>query len=483
MILVLRIAQGGIVGLAHSLIQDYIASLLKYYSFNVTKEYWLGHQGRIDIYAYHPILKKRLGIEISLTSDISHDAEKLATGSLDLRFIITDNRPKGDSIEAQGIKIPIIHYNDFESILRQLLDIPRLHPRFGTLESWLASQKIPSTLTEANKESSVQRQASKTLYSLLEELGLDTYYKRVEKLLLYTYLANELVSKRSRGLDYESTIDPTLLAIVERLRLVEEYAKGSGNQRKYFITLTRKGEVMARSILLEKMSENEEALNNILKRYGVKALLVTIGTLEVPGRLSLRITNEPPVERTLLHLGRRLSDMIMRYYDIILEKYSIDPLLLLLGTFTAYYFYENSLEFYEGLQELGFALKVPVYDSRGRYSWDEYRSSLELLDFIVSHARSLPHRYEEGLEEFGALSLILYAGQYRVERHEFEALAQQLGIKIDLIENLLTELNSRGLTSRYIQRRDDIYPPFVVLKEKEFKNTIVNKLITIIKNI
>jgi hypothetical protein len=457
---------------------------LKYYDFNVIKEYWVGQGGRVDIYAYSPVFKKHIGIEISRTSDIRHDVEKLAMGSFDLRFIITDNPSYEGKVEIRGISIPIIYYDNFENVLREVLKISRSHPRFGSLETWLASQRTSLTLQEVVASSAAPRRASEALYSLLEELSLEAFYKDVETLLLNTYFAGELVSRYSRTLDrYENAIDPKLLAIVEKLKFAYEQARGVGIDRKDFLVLTPRGEDLARKLLLEKLSENKEALINTLKRWEKKAPLIAIGTLEGKS-LSLRITNKPPLENVLSFLKRRIFYINLGYDYKLSEELRIDPLLLLLGTFASYYFYEISLKFFENLQKLGLAVKIPVYDSRGgRYSWDAYRSSFEVFSFIIKHTSHYLQFDERMLEEFGAFSIILYAGSYRVEKHEFETLAERLGVEINLVKGILEELNRLGITSKYNERGSGDDYPFIVLEQKKFKMELTNKLVAIVEGL
>ncbi len=71
---------------AHSEVQDYLKELLEYYDFAVEKERYISPNERIDLYGYSESHNKTIGIEITFTSDVRKDAERLARFGFDLNL-------------------------------------------------------------------------------------------------------------------------------------------------------------------------------------------------------------------------------------------------------------------------------------------------------------------------------------------------------------------------------------------------------------
>jgi hypothetical protein len=238
---------------SHSEIEDYLKSLLEYYDFSTKKEYWISPHDRIDLYAESSSFNLRIGIEVSRTSDIRRDAEKLAKTNFDLVFIIVDNPSYEGKIEIGGRDIPIVYYDNFEGELRKILRISPTAPRFGSLSSWIRKIEMvrkPRTYAEASISEGLL-----WLESSLEKMGLNQFIYDVKNLLAKLYICKEIVSAYSSGLGYENAIDPKLLNILKNLGLAIEEARGSGELRKYFLHLTNLDRIVARDIILERIDE------------------------------------------------------------------------------------------------------------------------------------------------------------------------------------------------------------------------------------
>ena len=76
----------------HGAVQNYIASLLRHYGFNSRKEVWISREDRVDVagWCVNKNICKGLSIavEVSKTSDLAKDLDKLRRAKFDLKFII-----------------------------------------------------------------------------------------------------------------------------------------------------------------------------------------------------------------------------------------------------------------------------------------------------------------------------------------------------------------------------------------------------------
>lgn len=118
----------------HSDVQGYLRVLLEYYDFAVEKEHYISPNEKIDLYGYSRSHGKTIGVEITFSSDVRRDAERLARAGFDLAFIVVDNPGYEGKIEYHGRIVPIIHYNSFENELRRILRISPSFPKFGSFE-------------------------------------------------------------------------------------------------------------------------------------------------------------------------------------------------------------------------------------------------------------------------------------------------------------------------------------------------------------
>ncbi|MCY0868201.1 MAG: hypothetical protein OWQ48_03100 [Desulfurococcus sp.] len=75
----------------HAAAQDYVVSLLRYYGFDARKEVWISG-GRIDIAGRcvnRDLCKSySVAIEVSRTSDLAKDLDRLSKASYDLKFVV-----------------------------------------------------------------------------------------------------------------------------------------------------------------------------------------------------------------------------------------------------------------------------------------------------------------------------------------------------------------------------------------------------------
>ncbi len=477
----------------HSEIQKYLSELLKYYDFTVEIERYISPNDRIDLYGYSKSHGKTIGIEISLTSDIKKDAEKLAKSGFDLIYIIVDNPAYEGEIECYGKRILIIHYNSFEGKLRKVLSISSVFPKFGPFEEWIRRQ-IPEPPPTA------ERKLDKFL-QILKSSGLDEFIEDIKSFVAILYITRELPSKYRNGVtyslihsgvkterpQYRDTIEPRILSILKNFDLVLETARSSGELRKYFISLTDKGKEIGREIITDRIRENSRELDNIIKELGKMAPIIAAGTVERLAKeeiMKFKLSEEDVFDRLLSYAGRKVTDYVVRNKLISMgrevklkyeREQKLHPLLSLICHFITYYNYSKSRSFFNRLEELGLAYEVPVYDSRGRFIHNEIRGPIEVSEYILV---GNPLSENELIFEFGSLATIYAISRIKnpkSAREELENYMKFYEISLDSIKEILDELNRLGITSKFIELPD--FGPFLVLDEKKFEKIIRKKLV------
>ncbi|ADB57525.1 hypothetical protein [Archaeoglobus profundus] len=477
----------------HSEVQDYLKALLEYYDFTVEKERYISPSDRIDLYGYSKSHNKTIGIEITFTSDVRRDAEKLAKSGFDLIYIVVDNPAYEGKIEYRGRVIPIVHYNSFENELRRSLNISLTFPMFGSFEEWIKGRRIEQIpVAEGKLDKFIQT---------LRYSGLDEFIEDVINLLAMLYITREIPSMyrdaitydlicsgvKTKRPQYRTIIEPKILNILKNFDLVLEEARGSGELRKYFIHLTNKGDEIGREIIANRISTNSRELDSIIKEFGKMAPIIAVGTVERYVReriMRFELSEKDIFDRLLLHVESRVTDYVIHSKLVTMgkevelrygRKRKLHPLLSLICYFITYYNYSKSRDFFNRLEELGLAYEVPIYDSRGRFIHDEIRSSIEVSEYILSR---IPLPESELIFEFGSLTTILAISRIRdpkIARERLEEYIKFYEIPLDSIKRVLDEFNRFGLASKFIEVSDS--GPFLIFDEKKFEEIIKRKLI------
>jgi len=477
----------------HSEVQNYLKDLLEYYDFTVEKERYISPNERIDLYGYSKSHNKTIGIEITFTNDVRVDTTKLLKSGLDLTYIVVDDPEYESKIKTIG-GIPIVHYNSLEGELRRVLNISPTFSRFGSFEEWKGRRAKPSELafTEGKLDKFIQT---------LKSSGLDMFVEDAINLVGMLYIAKEIPSeyrnsvtldiirygRRTKGPQYRTTIDPKILSILKNFGLVFEDARGSGELRKYFVHLTDKGKEIGREIIAERISVNSRELDSIINEFGKMSSVIVAGTVERYVKeqiLRFELTEKDLFERLILHSERRVTDYIVNRSSIargvrVELKYGkeqeIHTLLTLICHFITYYNYSKSARFFNRLEELGLAYEVPVYGSHGQFIHNEIRGPIEVLECIFSRR---PIIESEALLDFGSLTTLLAISRMKdpkVARKRLEEYIRYYEIPMDKIRAILDELNSLGITSKYIELPDS--GPFLVFDESRFEETVRRRLV------
>jgi len=467
---------------SHSEIQEYLKGLLEYYDFTVKKEYWISPSERIDLYGYSQSHGKSIGIEITFTSDVRKDAERLARAGFDLIFIVVDNPLYEGKIEYHGRIVPIVHYSSFESELRRILNISPQFPKFGSFEDWMNRRVMITAVEGKNKLNE--------FVQLLKSSGLDEFVESCKNTLALLYIAKEIPTCR---------LEPRDLSILKNFDLVFEDAKGSGELRTRFAYLTKKGKEVGREVILERITEHSEELKDLINSFGKMAAVIAIGTTDRwGGDLLMRLkVGEVVEDKGLTELLQLYSDRKCRVgevYDLIVAmdriidfkdivSRSVDsgevgyahPLIASFCYFLTYYRYSESKNFFRRLEDFGLAVEIPVYGSYGQYFGDEIRVPIEVGEFVLSNVRIAFD--DELLREFGTLITIYKISQIvdpRTARNLFEDYLRFYEITLDYVKRVLDEFNKLGLTSRYIEIADSA--PFVVLNKEGFEKAVKSRL-------
>ena len=496
-------------------IQDYLKELLEFYDFSVRKEYYISENERIDLYGYNKALDKSIGIEISFTSNPVKDAERIARMNFDLTFVIVKDKGLETKVEFYGRVVPVVHYVSFESELRRILNISPTMPKFGTFNDWIRRKnEIELGLSFEASENKLT-----DFIKLLEDSGLSQFVNDAVNTLAMLYITGKgLPSEymdvvryhvlryggKVTGPQYVNSglIEPNILGILKSYNLVFESARGSGDLRKYFVHLTKEGEEIARSAIIERIRSKSNELDDLISEYGKLAGIIAIGTTKVEAgkeRLSLRIVKavERKAIRDLLPDYSQLKLKEGKMYDMIakshqeldnhelltagVESGKFHPLIASFCHFVTYYCYDMSKSFFERLKFLGLALEIPVFGSYGQYLWNEFRAPSEVAEFILDRIKL--EFDPELLRQFGALKVIYSISEIKdpkTARQFFNEYLRFYEIPIEYIVEELDLMNEKGITSRYIERAGTA--PFIILNKDEFEKYIISKIERIVKN-
>ena len=465
----------------HNQLQKYFEELLLFYGFNARKEFEVP-SGRIDLAGFREDEDLSIGIEITRTSDALRDASKLTEYPFNLRFIVVDDLLKDKFIisTTRGEQIIVVYYQWFENELRRALNIPPSGDRFVPFDEWFVmfTKLIKSLESESGLSKFVEH---------LKTSGLDKYTEELRDTLTFIYTAGEVPSQYisvycAPGMEYGDFgfIDSKILSILGGYNIISRYSRGNRELRKYYVHVSNLN--LAKQVVMEKIKENEESLNDLIQKYGDKAFIIARGTKPTEGYLKLDVV-PPPKE---LYQKPQTYEEIT--YSILYSKRvpvkiaervcsngpPIDLITRYCYFLTYSSLYDTAVKFFQELKSLNLAVKMPTYDSYGQYKWDEYRASEEVADCVLSRAR-YPN-LDEFAVRFGVLAIIAWCSDKHpsVARSKFNELLRTFEIPLEKAEEELNKLNELGMTSKLIQEGET--SPFIVLEPDAFKGYIKREL-------
>lgn len=88
-------------------------------------------------------------------------------------------------------------------------------------------------------------------------------------------------------------IDSKILSILGSYNIIWKDSRGTAESRKYFVGIKNKN--IAKQVVLQKIKENEESINDLIQNYGDKAYIIAKGTKPTEGCLKL-VDKESAVE-------------------------------------------------------------------------------------------------------------------------------------------------------------------------------------------
>jgi len=450
----------------HSLIQDYVRDLLGFYGFMAKKEDWVSSEDRIDVTATGKGLK--IGVEVHIKGDLDRDIQKLSKYSFDLAFIVGKDIKEG-VIEVGGKKIYITDYRLFESRLREVLNENR--PKFKPFYEW-CMERLPSTRPPIIVEDALTK-----FKRSLTNAGLDNFLEDCLNTLAFIYMAEECcVMYDSRRHIKTRIIDEQILSILRSYNLVWDHARGSGEMRKYFISLTEDGKKIARQIISERISRYSKEIDGIISRFGKKiAYIITVGSVESTLRdykLEFDLIKEE--KSTYSESDDLISHPILRTLNNSFRSWhNWSPVFSFCRFMTYTGLYEYAKKFFEELRLIGLAVRMPSYGSYGQYYWDSYKSPKEVADYLLNKLMDVKDELRPLVEEYTVI-LAIYKGGAYMTRQYFDEVIKAFNIPIESIKAELEYLHRAGITSRYIP--DEKATPFIVLNKDAFKEYLLARI-------
>ncbi|MEZ0345345.1 MAG: hypothetical protein ABWK01_02180 [Infirmifilum sp.] len=133
--------------------------------------------------------------------------------------------------------------------------------------------------------------------------------------------------------------------------------------------------------------------------------------------------------------------------------------------------YKEALRLMEDLAGLGLAVRVPLFDSKGDRSGDEYRAPPEMAHVLSE--RSAGVDFGEAMRRFFMIEMVLRALRGKVVREELLAASQGLGIPEAEVKTALELMHQMGLTSKYNEGGAPDSPAFIVLDEGGLREEVV----------
>lgn len=454
----------------HNRLQDYFEELLLFYGFNAIKEFEVP-SGRIDLAGFRENDGLSIGIEITRTSDALRDASKLTEHPFKLRFIVVDDplRDKWTLSNTGGIQISVVLYEWFENELRRALKIPPSLDKF-----------IPFYIERRAKQKAFLESefGLSEFEGFLKTHGLDKFTEEILDALAFIYTVGEVPSRfsvftKTRGVEYYGSnyIDPKILSILGGYNIIRKYSKGTAESRTYFVGIKNKN--LAKQVVLKKIKENEESLNDLIQKYGDKAYIIAKGTKTHEG-LKLAVELHQNSKKDLFEIAKDACPLSSSI-PLGLKEVPIDLISRYCYFLTYSPLYDSAVKFFQRLKSL--AVKIPTYGSYGQDQGDKYRTSEEVADFIQRKAKAKHPYLDEFAVKFGVLAIIAYCSESRdpnFARKKFNELLRNFEIPLEKAEEELNKLNELEMTSKLIQEGETL--PFIVLEPDAFKGYVRREL-------
>ncbi|MEM2178804.1 MAG: hypothetical protein QW272_08315 [Candidatus Methanomethylicaceae archaeon] len=323
----------------------------------------------------------------------------------------------------------------------------------------------------------------------IKSQGIDV--ENVLKSLRYIYAANSIPYKRDViEQRFISPIKEEMLDILENYGLIEEgKAKGSGEDRTYFKSITEYGKKLGSQAFLKYIEENINEIEANLDTFSRKLIYVTIlSSIEKDYSLryeltifSMRIHELIPnvafieqSEETMEELEKLIKPF--DYFGI--KKVSLPKENIIFAkTMSRYKECAAHIEkFFSMLCKLGLAIMQTYYTSSGHPIGNEYKAPPETTALLMRKTIDVKFNEEE-IENFGLLSVLIKSIKSRMfSKGEAKETLSEFGISEEELIKLLDKLAKKGITGKYNILGADTSPPFLILNREEFENFIIQGL-------
>ncbi|AEC52309.1 hypothetical protein PNA2_1394 [Pyrococcus sp. NA2] len=476
----------------HEFIKREIKNILQFYGFTAREEapamiHDKSGVGRVDVVGYKDGVS--IGVEVVESGDVARDAKKLAVNNYTYKYIVVlEHSKKVGEIIVDGQKIKVLDPESFEHELRRDLGIPPTHPYYSFT-------KIPEVYKPLR---------SGKLEELLEELeesGLENFADDVIKYLAIIYIPGRLPVKvsypatKSIGQEYKSVnVPPQILSILTKFNLVDTYGEGSGYYRKWFAYPTKKGEEIAHEIILRRIEENRHILGDMIHQHGEKIWIVLQGSVDyVAGWIGARYPIEsikPPIgdlrqskhEEDIVDIAEHSRLPGWGIPGILPQqvRYVPDLIALFCNFLARSALRDFALQFFGELEHLGLAVQEYSYTSAGEAFELDYFAPKEIVDFFLARTKP-PANLSYYAQRFGAYYVLIEVGQIvhpPTARQKYEKLMRTLELPEEIVAEVLSDMNKRGITSKLITKKDKA--PFIILDEKSFREYLKFGLSTIV---
>jgi hypothetical protein len=325
----------------------------------------------------------------------------------------------------------------------------------------------------------------------LKSQGIDA--ENVLKSLRFIYAANSIPYMRDVIKRYFiSPIKEEMLDILENYELIGEgRAKGSGEDRTYFKTITEFGQKLGSQAFIKHIRENMNEIEANLEKFSKKLIYVTLlSSLERDYSLCYQVdtltTREliPDVahieqlEEMKEEIKRWLKpiDYFQEYIEI--EKIKTPPksYIIFAKAMSQYKGCINYLEkFFNTLCGLGLAIMQDYYTSKGYKFGIEYKAPPETTALLMR--KTFDIKFDEEIEMFGLLSILIKSIKSRMfNKSEAKRTLNEFGISEEKLIKLLDKLAEKGITGKYNILGADSSPPFLILNKEALKDFIIQGL-------
>ncbi len=455
----------------HEYLKSQCTRILEYYYANADTEFTLNDGERIDVVGYYNDRKSPdIGIEVELSSNLQHDAAKLARiQSIKLKIIVTelpDTLSLGKTMNIGNAQVHIVpppdRDTDFESLIREYTG--------QTNKIWFNKFQNQGTVKMA--EDAVPK----------KEDPLSSFIRELNDQRLDPEFAKDLIFRAAQGgIHLGSYVQKYGMTVRERPEIPKELhyllargvvfedrrGKNYESGRSSIYLLSQEYHDLASKIIHERVDEKAGSLLKIAEKYSKSALLTSL--IGVRGNFL-----DDDVYYQVGEMGLdRYSSIPLTSIDFqkdiqryIVEGFNISPELQNAMRIVAYspLFRDTLKEIYQALIQSGLGNATQHITTKG-----DLAGSLYQVPFLMLLKKL---GAEEWIDQIDTKKLIPYAEWVIIRAHTYttETLFnyfQSIGGNIQDAKGLIDELANENITSRLISRGQS---PIAIYDSRRFND-------------